>query len=165
MLASILSCSTSFLACAMLAVLLLAIGVLDRSFRNTRKENKKKIVSANSWASKCASSSQLGDLKAVAVARPGFSSPLHPWSVLPQIGRQTRGWGFIFQLSLLPHPFFRGGKKKNHTHTQRIWPNVLPMGSNPILLVNCDQLSILYYRDTIVGGLAFQCHLIQHCCK
>lgn len=40
MLASIFSCSTSFLACAMLAVLLLAIGMLGGFFRHTRKENK-----------------------------------------------------------------------------------------------------------------------------
>lgn len=40
MLASIFSCSTSFLACAMLAVLLLAIGVPGGFFRHPEKENE-----------------------------------------------------------------------------------------------------------------------------
>lgn len=40
MLASIFSCSTSFLACAMLAVLLLAIGVPGGFFRHPEKDNE-----------------------------------------------------------------------------------------------------------------------------
>lgn len=125
MLASIFSCSTSFLACAMLAVLLLAIGMLGRLFRYTRKENRRKDALGNSWAAKCAGSSHPGASKVWLWVRPGSASPLHPQSGTESDCRQTRRWGVCFQIPVpstslscpvppspcsIPldfHPFFR----------------------------------------------------------
>ena len=105
MLASIFSCSTSFLACAMLAVLLLAIGVLGGFFRHTKKENKEE---------ECIREFRSCQMYRFIITEGSSLLPLQ--SSTASSCQADRNMGLLSQLPhLLPfHPYL-GGKRKDVT--------------------------------------------------
>lgn len=120
MLASIFSCSTSFLAWAMLAVLLLAIGMLGGFFRHTGKENKEeKCIREFSSCQMCrfiiAGGSPQNGYSQAKLLQPS-TSPIQHWVWVA--GRPEDEVCFSNSLPLPFHPSL-GEKKKKKVHQIR----------------------------------------------